>query len=278
MLTDFHTHTTASDGTMAPEESLEYARKCGITHMAVTDHDSAGSLDRFMEKAKEFGITPVAGIEFGCPYKKGEVHILGYGMDWKNAKFHDAIEKLQKSRIGRIEKTLNILHDCGIELSMNDLLQGSGGNPGRLHIARAAVKKGYFADEHEIFESLIGEGKKAYVKKETLSVHEASELVKQAGGITVVAHPGVTGLSRDDLEFMVSEGVGGIEVFYPEHLPDYRKTLELFAADRGIIVTGGSDFHGVRNGKLTSIGMPDYPQKHFRKFMEKIGVTEGESI
>lgn len=275
MLTDFHTHTVSSDGTMTVSESVAYASDSGVRIMAVTDHDSVGSLGEFMSIAAERGVVPVPGIEFGCPYGAGEVHVLGYGFDFLSPGFASALGVLSERRRNRIRKTVEMLNSLGVPVSCERVFAMTTGSPGRLHIARAAFEAGLVASEGEMFDLYIGEGRPAYVRKDAFSCSEAVGLIREAGGVSVLAHPGATGLSLTDIDRIVSMGVDGIEVFYPEHEPLYRRSLELYAESRGLLVTGGSDFHGVRNGVLGPIGMPDYPEAHLRRFLDRLGVDAG---
>lgn len=271
MLVDLHTHTVSSDGTSTISELIDCALSNGLTHLAVTDHDSIGSLKEFMRLAPLKGIFPISGIEFGCPYGANrEVHILGYGFDFENSALNDVLENLRRSRKERFAKILDRLSKFGIEISKKEAFSSAKGALGRMHIARLMREKGYVASESEAFNLYIGDGKPAYITRESLSIGETVSLIRNAGGVCVLAHPGPRGLSEDDVKSIFLQGVEGLEVFYPEHSHDERKFFLSIALKFGKLVTGGSDFHGSRNGVAQSIGMGDYPEKYFKEFLSRI--------
>ncbi len=280
MLSDLHTHTTASDGIKNVKDLMLIALDRGITHLAITDHDSIDSLEEFRNcvvySEKYLGISNydriigIPGIEFGCPYGDyGEVHILGYGIDFKNQQLNDTLNLLKKGREERFYKMIDRLNKLGVEITEEELLKYSP-LPGRSHFARILVDKNYVATVQEAFSKYIGNGKPGFVRRVFYSVSDTVDLIKASGGIPVLAHPVISGLSKDDILKIVDWGIQGIEVFYPEHSIKHRKKLLKIAEENSLIVTGGTDFHGVRHGVVQELGMPDYPENYLNDFMDHL--------
>lgn len=273
MLVDLHTHTRASDGTMTGTELIEYALKSGITHIAVTDHDTGASFSEMMGAAERYNITVIAGIEFGSEFGgSSEVHILGYGMDLENRSLNDAIKALADGRVERMKKMIAKLNKLGIDISFEELEKDVSIITGRLHLARMLADKGIVENESEAFEKYIGSDRPAYVPRFCLKCHELAKLINSAGGITCIAHPYISDLSEDDIRGIISDGIQGIEVYYPGHTPIFRESLLRIAREYSLAVTGGTDFHGRRLGVLHPLGMTEYPAAYFYNFLDRIGI------
>ncbi len=245
---DLHTHSTASDGSMEPAELVLYASKSGIDAMALTDHDTVDGLEEALEWGKKTGLEVLAGVEISAEFE-GQLHFLGYFPDDRYRQLDGVLADLRRSRYERNPKIVEKLKRLGINISMDEVEREATGNiTGRSHIARVLMKKGYVESIKEAFDKFLGEGKPAYVEKEKLSPRESIAAISNAGGIPVLAHPGLTGLGEERLERLVAEwrnyGLMGIECHYVEHS---QKETEFFlglARKYGLIVTGGSDFHG----------------------------------
>ena len=252
---DLHIHSTASDGSLSPAEILHHAQQLDLAAISITDHDTmAGS-----KKALEIGIPPsigfLAGVEISAAPppsypKPGSFHILGYAFQLDDPELNTALEKLQTARKDRNPAIIYCLNQLGFPAALADIQADAGGGQlGRPHIARFMVKKGFVDSIDEAFDKYLGTGKPAYVDKYRIECTRAIELILGAGGIPVLAHPGLLEIdSPQQLEDLISElkrmGLKGIEVFYPEHSPDqYRQFMDL-AHRYDLLITGGTDYHG----------------------------------
>ena len=245
---DLHTHSTASDGELDPSEIISLAASKGLKAVSLTDHDTLKGLAPAMEAGNRHGIRVIPGVEIGAAFEPGMLHILGYfpafpvGME-------DALEGMQQARINRVPKIIRKLNELGVMLTREDVLETAGDSQiGRPHIAKALLKKGFVRFFDEAFDKYLSKGKKAYVPKEKISWEEAVSLIRQHGGLPVLAHPYTLGLSEAGLRDLVREmkrtDLTGIEVHYPDHTPEQTSLYMRIADDSGLIITGGSDFHG----------------------------------
>jgi len=245
-LIDLHTHTTASDGTLSPAELVAQAKALGLAAIAVTDHDTIDGLQEAMAAAK--GIEVIPGVEISADFN-GELHILGYYFDPASASLASCLAELRRYREERNPRIVSRLQELGFNITLGEVEQESGGKVvGRPHFAKVLLKKGYLGSIAEAFEKYLAVGKPAYFKKEKLSPREAIEVISQAGGIPVLAHPKYLDLSPKALEELVRElelaGLRGIEAFYSSHTPDETKLYREIGLKYGLCLTGGSDFHG----------------------------------
>lgn len=246
---DLHTHSTASDGSLTPEELVEKAFDLGISFISITDHDSISGLDSAIEASKEFGIEFITGVELSVNHENGSLHLLGFGFDHRNPDLVSTICKLLNSRCDRNEKMIVRLQDLGYFIERGDVEKLSdGGSVTRGHIAHALIKTGYFSDIKEVFRELLDRGAPAYINRYRLGLEEAISLIHSAGGVAVWAHPG---LHVDNLPELLSRlpqwveyGLDGIEADYSQHSILLRDKLRSLALENGMIYTGGSDFHG----------------------------------
>jgi 3',5'-nucleoside bisphosphate phosphatase len=273
---DLHTHTNASDGDFAPEDLVRLADRECLAALAVTDHDTIAALAPAQRAAEEFPqLRVIAGIEISARFPHGTLHLLGLGIDPACASFQAVLANLQDARAERNPRILARLRDLGMGLDMDDVraeASGAGGEGdrilGRLHIAHAMLRKGYVHGTQEAFARYIGHDKPAYVDKERLAPAEAIAAIRQAGGLSVLAHPvHLDCPNRLQLEGVVRQlvrcGLEGIEVYHTDHNPVQTRIYLDLARRLDLAVTGGSDFHGhpkphVRIGHprvtLTAIG------------------------
>lgn len=245
MFADLHMHSKASDGANSPREVVRLAKAHGLSCIALTDHDTVDGLQEAIEASFELGIEVIPGIEFNCYYKDQEVHILGYYIDYEDRGFVDKLEEMKKLRNDRAKAILKKLNDLGIKITIEDVLEFTSEKfIGRPHIARAMVKKNYVGSVKEAFEKYIGVGGPAYVERYRITPMEAIDLILENGGVPVLAHPGL--LSDDSvIEELVKRNLVGIEVFHSKHTErDVEKYFEK-AKQYNLIITGGSDFHGI---------------------------------
>lgn len=241
---DLHLHTIFSDGTYSPFELVSESKKADLSAIAVVDHDTVGAISPAIEIAKTENIEVLAGIELSSEYNGLEIHILGYLIDYKNKHLIEKLETLKKNRIERIYKILDKLKGMGITLNPQGIFDiARQGTVGRLHVARAMVLEGKVSSIFEAFQRYIGDKCPAYVLGFKFSPQEAIKLIKDSGGIAVLAHPYT--LHNDDLilEF-IDYGLMGLEVYYPEHSQAMINFYLNLAKKHNLLVTGGSDCHG----------------------------------
>lgn len=247
---DLHVHTTASDGRHAPAELVRLVREAGLEAVAVTDHDTVAGVREAVEAGRRLGVDVLPGVEISTLYEGVEIHVLGYAMDVEDPVFLRRLEDLRNVRDLRNRMIVERLQELGIDIRLEEVYakRQKGGNVGRPHIAAVLVEKGVVASVEEAFEEFLGSGKKAYVVPPRISPLEALELIQAAGGVCVLAHPGL--YKKDDLlQQMIAKGLDGIEVYHSDHTTDDEERYRRMAEEHGLIMTAGSDFHGVRDGK-----------------------------
>lgn len=270
MPADLHIHSNLSDGTDSPGKIVEMAKEAGLTIISISDHDNVFGAKEAIDKGLEIGIDVVSGIEFTTEMPNTEVHILGYFFDPANPILLETLEKLQKSRKERIFKIIEKLQAIGLKISPEDVFAYSkDGAPGRPHVARALLDKGYISNLKEAFIRYIGFKGPAYVSHYKLSPQEAIGLIKSVGGVSVCAHPGVY-YNDDFIPMLVENGLGGIEVFYPSHKPEQIEKYKNLAYKYGLAITGGSDYHGLNSQKEVKLGDMAIPDGLVEKLKAKI--------
>ncbi|WP_418223600.1 PHP domain-containing protein [Clostridium isatidis] len=240
---DLHIHSSYSDGNLSPEEIVEIARQTGLKAISITDHDCISSQYIVDKKYNDIDIIP--GIELSSEIDNLEIHILGYFIDYQNKYLIKIINKLAEERIKRVEKIILKLNENGIELSMEDIEPST--SIGRSHIANAMLKKGYFDNYKTAFMNYLVKDKPAYVKGYKLNYREAIKVIREAGGIPVLAHPGQVyrGLAMENLiKELKFFGLMGLEVYHPSHLREDTNKFYNLAKKHKLIITGGSDYHG----------------------------------
>ncbi len=241
---DLHVHTSESDGTLTPGQLVKQGLSSGLSAIAIVDHDTVGAIAEALAAAQDTDLEVIAGIELTAQYEKQEIHILGYFLDCQNKALLKQLSLLQLNRIERVHKIVKNLEEQGVKLNAQDVFDISGkGTVGRMHIAKALVKAGLVTTTAEAFRKYIGDKSPAYVLGFNLSPAEAINLIKEAGGVAVLAHPYM--LHNDELiNELVGWGLQGIEVYYPEHSQSMVNFYLDLAKKLNLLVTGGSDFHG----------------------------------
>lgn len=257
-LADLHLHTFFSDGTYSPEQIVAQAKKAGLSCIAVVDHDTVEGIEPCLEAGRSLGIEVIAGIEFTSEYESQEIHILGYFIDYHNRALLEKLELLKEYRVQRIYKMAEKLKDMGLALNPQSVFELSvKGTVGRLHFARAMVKEGLIASTYEAFAKYIGDKCPAYVLGFRLSPSDVIKLIKDAGGIPVLAHPYT--LNNNGLILtLIENGIMGLEVYYSEHSKSQTDTYLEMAKKYNLLVTGGSDCHGEAKAeiKMGSVKIP----------------------
>ncbi len=256
---DMHLHSNASDGYLSPSELVEEAYACGLECIALCDHDTIAGVSHALHRGRDLGIDVIPGIELGVCHADagdvsmddggrldaGELHMLGYGIE-SRGHLDVLLRGLQESRRSRIDQILQRLEACGLFLSWEEVQveAGSSESVGRPHVARALVNRGHCGGVREAFSEYLAPGRPGYVPRKRLTAGEGIEAILSAGGIPVVAHPGLGGRMMPGLPRLVEMGVMGIEVVHPDHSHAVMSELIRFARRHGLFVTGGSDYHG----------------------------------
>jgi 3',5'-nucleoside bisphosphate phosphatase len=258
---DLHIHSSASDGRHSPAEIVHMAVNAGLTVMALTDHDTIDGLIPALEAAREFpALTLIPGVELSTDTSSGEVHVLGYFIDYNNKEFKASLERMRNSRAVRASKMVAKLKElgCNIELERIKEIAGSGAL-GRAHVAQALLEKGYITSFKEAFSKYIGHECPAYVGREKLTHIEAVQLVLKAHGLPVLAHPFTTLNLETIVKELKTVGLTGMEVYYAGYLPAEIKNLLNMAQKYNLIPTGGTDYHGIDADAEITIGGTDVP-------------------
>ncbi|MDH7578456.1 MAG: PHP domain-containing protein [Bacillota bacterium] len=244
MSADLHVHSTASDGTLTPEEIVNQAVRSGLSAISLTDHDTTDGLSRALWAASGTNLELVPGIELNTDWQGIEIHVLGYYLEFQSAWFRGILDDLRNAREKRAIAIIGKLNKLGISLSSTRVKEIAGAaSLGRPHIAQALVEAGYACSVTEAFQRYLGYGRPAYVTRHKLNPFEAIKLILKARGVPVLAHPGL--MDRDELipEF-VKAGLLGIEVYYPLHTPEMIEKYARICQKNDVIMTGGSDYHG----------------------------------
>lgn len=259
MKADLHVHSTASDGTLAPAELVGLALARGLSVLAIADHDSVEGLPQALQAAKNTRLTVVPAVELSAATAEGhDVHILGYFIDAADADFLEHLVRQRGARMQRAERMVEALSSAGYGVTIADVLaMADGAAVGRSHIARALVSSGHAQDVRDAFDTLIGRGRPFYVPKDALSPAEVIAVILDAGGIPVLAHPAIS-MVEGLVPELVPAGLRGLEAYHADHTPEQRNRIAALAAEYGLLVTGGSDFHGPKapNPPLGSVDVP----------------------
>jgi predicted metal-dependent phosphoesterase TrpH len=247
---DLHLHTNYSDGSLPPSEVLGLAQKAGVSALAITDHDIVDGIPEAIEAGAHLGIEVIPGIEISSRYGESELHMLGYFLDWKDSELSSRLAQLRASRHRRNPRIIDKLNELGLDLTYEEVKALAGTESiGRPHIARVLMVKGYVRSAKEAFDRYLAEGAAAYVPRELPGPAEAIAWIRTARGIPVLAHPTWVKASAEGLfalcDKLKAEGLGGIEVHYSTHKPQQTSHFLQIARRLDLLVTGGSDFHGL---------------------------------
>lgn len=249
---DLHTHSDRSDGTFPPERVVRLAAERGLDVIALTDHDTTAGLAEATVTGEEVGVRVVPGVEFSAEYEGKSVHVLSYWFRDGDPAFEAELSRLRDDRLLRGRRMVEKLQGLGFDISFDRVLEiAGGGNVVRPHVAQAMVEAGIVATEKEAFERYISDGGPAHVAKHALHPVDAVRLIREAGGVCVLAHPGLWGardraVPEDLIDAMAAAGMAGLETDHIDHGPDKRAHYRARAASLGLIPTGGSDCHGDR--------------------------------
>ena len=249
-MVDLHTHSSCSDGTFGPAELVREAEASGVTHFALTDHDTVDGVAPARAEAEARGVAFIGGLEISAEYQPGTMHILGYGFDEADASLAERLDYVRRCRAERNPRIAENLRRLGMEVTMDEVAAASGhGVVGRPHFAKVLLGKGYVSSLQEAFDRYLAKSRPAYVDKARLSPEESIASIRKAGGVAVLAHPLQLKAGRDGaLEAIVLRlmelGLQGLECFYRNHSKEDTQACLGIAKRHGLIATGGSDFHG----------------------------------
>lgn len=249
MLADLHLHTNYSDGTYTPEELAFHACRVGLSAFALTDHDTVEGCDRAAAAAAMGGIEFIPGAELTAEVQGMELHLLAYFIDTKHPRLLSETAKYQLVRQDRIREMVERLNRLNVPLRSETVFALANCQaPGRPHVARALVQEGFCSSLDEAFERFLKRNRPAWVPKSKVSAPDAIQLVHEAGGMAVMAHPG---LNRSDevIEELVRAGLDGLECFHTKHSTSTSERYLTIAERHDLVVTGGSDCHGMSKGR-----------------------------
>jgi 3',5'-nucleoside bisphosphate phosphatase len=248
MAHDLHAHTNRSDGSHDPADLVEYAAGRGVDVLAITDHDTMAGVSEAVDAGRAIGVRVIPGIELSVKVPHGSMHLLGYFTDAAPTPLAGRIEEFGQTRVQRAREMVDRLNAHGVPLSWDDVLDGAAGAPlGRPHIAEALIRGGHVADRKEAFDVWLADGRPAFTGSDGLDPVEAVVLVRESGGVPVLAHPETLKLDDAHLDPFIGRltraGMAGIEVHRPEHTADQFARFGALARKWGLVASGGSDYH-----------------------------------
>jgi len=275
MKSDFHIHTYFSDGVYSPEKIVDTAIDVGLEVIALTDHDNILSYKVAQDyiKSKNKKLKVIQGVEINTLYKNYEVHILGYMMDTDNEDFKTLLKTQQNARIEQVNEIIDLLSKKeGIKIKFEDIKKqvAEGGSIGRPHIAKAITNAGGTANVIEAYAKYIHMDSPVYVPRKTVSPQDAVEIIYDAGGVPVIAHPHDIDIAETLIKELMTHGLRGIEAYHRKHSPACVEYFSSMAENLGLIVTGGSDFHApnIMNEQII-LGKNFVPEWIYDKLMEE---------
>lgn len=284
---DLHVHSSASDGSLSPREVVAEAKKKSLRAIALTDHDTTDGLDEALAAGAALGLEVIPGIEISADHKPGSMHILGLFIDHHHPGLAEQLHILKQARAERNPQIIAKLQKLGVAITMEEVLAVAGrGQVGRPHIAQVLVTKGYVSSFQNAFERYLGNHGPAYVHKFRFSPQKAIAMITAAGGVAALAHPfsleySSIGHLKMILQQLRDWGLAALEVYYPEHSPEKQEIYKKLAQELGLLLTGGSDYHGIIKPEV-QIGLVG-PDKHVAydvvvKLKERVGLTQLQKL
>jgi hypothetical protein len=261
-LIDLHVHSNASDGTYAPAEVVRLAKEGGLRALALTDHDTIDGLAEAVAAAPRYGVEVIPGVEVSARFPGGSMHILGLDINFPNGHLNERLAVLKRARAERNPQIIAKLNALGIKITLKQVEKLSGqGQMGRPHIARALMEAGYVRSIQEAFDLYLRYDGQAYVPKFRFPPAEAIAMIREVQGVPVLAHPFTLNLEsaaalKNTLEELMALGLAGVEAIYSDQTPEQEALYLRLAGELGLLVTGGSDFHGDNKPEVSLGHMP----------------------
>jgi predicted metal-dependent phosphoesterase TrpH len=269
---DLHLHTAASDGLLPPADLVERIQAAGISAFSVTDHDTVAGLEAAADAAAARGMRFVTGIEVTAIQDGRDLHMLGYGIDPRSPALLAFLEKQRELRRHRVHLVLDRLAALGVPIDPAPVLASDsegGRTVGRPHVAREMVRAGYVRSVSEAFDSWLATGRPAFVPRDGASPAEVVAVIHEAGGVAAMAHPGVT--NRDGLlTELVAHGLDALEVWHSDHDEAAARRYAALAGTLGLLMTGGSDFHGDGEDRVNGLGRVGMPEQAFSALLARL--------
>ena len=267
---DLHLHTNHSDGSDPPEKVVDRAISCGLAGIAITDHDTVSGVEPAAREARRHGLDFLRGVEISASYGRIEVHVVGLGIDVRREPLVRELRSFREARGARVDSMIERLNALGIPIERAEVaIHGeSGGALGRVHVARALVAKGAAQTVQQAFDKYLRSGRKAYVTRQMMSCRAAIDLIHEAGGLAILAHPGIGATIMKLLPRLLEMRFDGIEVYHTQHTPGQVTQLTQIALERDLLISGGSDCHGTALKEKPDMGSVRVPHYHFQRIWD----------
>lgn len=277
---DLHTHSNKSDGSLSPTALIDEAKSIGLSAIALTDHDTIDGLEEAINRGNEIGVRVVPGVELSTEYMGRDVHIVGLFIDYKNETFLNHLKNFVDSRELRNKKMCDKLTEAGIPVIYEELIEMFGDSVlTRAHYARYMLSKGYIKSLPEAFERYIGDHSPYYIPREKVTPKQGVELILNAGGVPILAHPILYRLGKDALETLVKDlkeyGLVGIEAIYSTYTNADERTIRNLASKYNLLISGGSDYHGEAKPGLNlgtgygKLAVPEFVLNEIEKYYKQ---------
>ncbi len=271
IVADMHCHTTCSDGLLTPSRLMEKAEAVGLGAISITDHDTLAAYDVLRMEGYNGPVKLIPGIEVSCTEDRRDVHVLGYYIDHKDPTLRAYIDFFKTDRERRAREMVERLQRLRVNISFDEVQDHAGTAPiGRPHVAAVMVQRGFSKNLQNAFDVYLDTGKPAFVSKAPYSVKMAADMIHGAGGIAVIAHPGKTYHDPRLFLGLRTSGIDGVEVYHPSHWYVTREYYKALALQHGLLITGGSDYHGSREYDERNLGVFGVTQEHLNAIQEKV--------
>jgi predicted metal-dependent phosphoesterase TrpH len=268
---DLHLHSSASDGCLSPAELVAEAARRGLEVIALTDHDTVDGIAPALAAAEDFpGLMVIPGVELSTEVDAGEVHVLGYFIDYDDVALNRRLIRMRNSRADRAQAMISRLEALGVDISWEHVQKiADGGSVGRPHLAQAMLEQGYVPSIREAFNGYLARGRPAYVGRQKLTPEAAVELIRQSDGLAVLAHPFTVADPEPLVIKLKAAGLAGLEAYYKDYDADTQRQLLEIADRHGLLVTGGSDYHGLEEDSDAELGGVEVPFSVVDRLLER---------